>query len=88
MVAHLRLSLSHVPLHMGRGALGIRGLRVWPISASGFRVFPKNCAGFRVKYIQRATGFAIFLARVSDIVVKMCGFSGFQPDKGCQCVNF
>ncbi len=67
-------------------ALGFHGLPVWPFLLSGFRVYPKNGAGFWVKYISQVLPF--FLARVSCIVVKMCEFSGFKPNKGYQCAKF
>ena len=64
--------------------MGFHGLRVWPILAIGFRDFSEKRAGFRVLDAAQVTGFAIFLARVSGIVIKMCEFSGFRRHAGSQ----
>ena len=76
--------LMYFLVYQMRGALGFHGLRVWPILAIGFRDFSEKRAGFRVLDAARVTGFAIFLARVSGIVIKMCGFSGFRWHTGSQ----
>ncbi len=54
----------------------------------GFRVFPKKSRGFLGQVYSTGNGFCHVLARVSGIVVKMCGFSGFKLHKGYQFVKF
>ena len=56
--------------------------RVAGLANFGHRVFSEKHVGIWVLDATRATGFAIFWAPVSGIVVKMCRFSGVRRHAG------